>query len=200
MIATKLFAATSRAISTRILVKSSSVASLFTTRITEAETLQQHRHGKINDSSSVHRFSTETKDSKQNDADVKSPSIDAEFIFVADDNSDEEQDGDLPPDFDASKYTTEHDMKFPAMDGDDDDVADSGRVVKWYKKEGSIIRRNDTICDVELETFTFGMDSDDEGITIMGKIHVAGGENAELVKPHTPICTILHLTPDEAET
>jgi len=35
------------------------------------------------------------------------------------------------------------------------------------------------------------MDSDDEGITIMGEIHVPAG-HAKPVKPETVLCTILH--------
>lgn len=71
------------------------------------------------------------------------------------------------------------------------DLESDGKVEKWYKNEGDIIRRGDVICDIELEQFSFAMESDDEGMTIMGEIHVPAGED-ETVSPGTPLCTILH--------
>jgi len=45
---------------------------------------------------------------------------------------------------DRSKFTNEVKFRMPDMAGD-------GKVSKWYKSEGDIIRRKDTICDIELE-------------------------------------------------
>lgn len=47
-------------------------------------------------------------------------------------------------DIDKSIYTDEVKLKMPDMDGD-------GKVLKWYKAEGDIIKRKDTLCDIELE-------------------------------------------------
>eukprot|EP00525_Craspedostauros_australis_P005578 CAMPEP_0198126234 /NCGR_PEP_ID=MMETSP1442-20131203/44334_1 /TAXON_ID= /ORGANISM="Craspedostauros australis, Strain CCMP3328" /LENGTH=262 /DNA_ID=CAMNT_0043785983 /DNA_START=70 /DNA_END=858 /DNA_ORIENTATION=- len=48
------------------------------------------------------------------------------------------------------------------------------RILKWYKRPGDIIRRDDTLCDIETPLFTFGMviDDDDHEESIMGEIHV----------------------------
>jgi len=48
--------------------------------------------------------------------------------------------------------------------------------------------------NVELQDFTFGMDSDDDTATMMGKMYVDEGEE---VQPGTPICVILH--PEDEE-
>lgn len=49
---------------------------------------------------------------------------------------------------DRSLYVHEVKMKMPDMGSDDDPV---GKVAKWYKKEGDLIHRKDTLCDIELE-------------------------------------------------
>jgi biotin carboxyl carrier protein len=65
-----------------------------------------------------------------------------------------------------------------------------GMILRWYKKEGDIIHHDETICDIETEMFTFGMDVEDENEGIMKEILVK--EGGDYVKPGTPICTILH--------
>eukprot|EP00591_Stephanopyxis_turris_P010303 CAMPEP_0195518572 /NCGR_PEP_ID=MMETSP0794_2-20130614/13198_1 /TAXON_ID=515487 /ORGANISM="Stephanopyxis turris, Strain CCMP 815" /LENGTH=163 /DNA_ID=CAMNT_0040647571 /DNA_START=176 /DNA_END=667 /DNA_ORIENTATION=+ len=97
-------------------------------------------------------------------------------------------------DVDRSNYTQEVAFVMPDMDMYDDD---GGRVVKWYKESGDLIRRGDTICDVALEAFTFGMDSDDEGVTIMGEIHVPEN-HPDPVMEGTTLCTILHAEEDDS--
>lgn len=65
-----------------------------------------------------------------------------------------------------------------------------GKILRWYKKEGDIIRHDETICDIETEMFTFGMDVEDENEGIMKEILVK--EGGGFVKPGTPICSIMH--------
>jgi len=93
-------------------------------------------------------------------------------------------DSPITVDLDRSKFTHEVKFKLPDMEGD-------GRVRKWFKKEGDIIQRKDILCEIELESFSFSVDSDDEGFTIMGEIHVPEG-HADPIKPGTTLCTILH--------
>ena len=82
---------------------------------------------------------------------------------------------------DPSKFTHAVDIKFP-------DVAGKGTIV-WNKKEGDLIQRGELICDIVLEDFSFGIESEDETDTLMGEILVLADET---VQPETPICTILH--------
>lgn len=65
-----------------------------------------------------------------------------------------------------------------------------GKILRWYKKEGDIIHHDETICDIETEMFTFGMDVEDESEGIMKEILVK--EGGDFVKTGTPICTIMH--------
>ncbi len=44
---------------------------------------------------------------------------------------------------------------------------------------------------VNIKSFSFTVDSDDEGITIMGELHIPE-DHTEPVKPGTVLCTILH--------
>eukprot|EP00557_Chaetoceros_sp_GSL56_P006837 CAMPEP_0176497288 /NCGR_PEP_ID=MMETSP0200_2-20121128/11642_1 /TAXON_ID=947934 /ORGANISM="Chaetoceros sp., Strain GSL56" /LENGTH=157 /DNA_ID=CAMNT_0017895287 /DNA_START=331 /DNA_END=804 /DNA_ORIENTATION=+ len=71
------------------------------------------------------------------------------------------------------------------------DMHAKGKISKWYKQEGDIVRPNDTICDIETDLFTFGMDVEDENEGIMKEILVQEGDE-ESLKPGTPICTIMH--------
>ena len=54
----------------------------------------------------------------------------------------EEKEG---PEIDRSKYTHVVKFKLPDMDQGD------GKVTKWYKAEGDLIHRKETICEIELE-------------------------------------------------
>jgi biotin carboxyl carrier protein len=71
------------------------------------------------------------------------------------------------------------------------DIHAKGKILKWYKQEGDIVRPDDTICDIETDLFTFGMDVEDENEGIMKEILVKEGDE-ESLKPGTPICTIMH--------
>jgi len=83
---------------------------------------------------------------------------------------------------DASKYTHEVKVEMP-------DIGDlkGGNIEKWYKQPGDIIHRDDIICDIRTESFTFGMVTDDDFDSMMGKILVE--EESGMVDPGTVIFT-----------
>lgn len=83
---------------------------------------------------------------------------------------------------DTSKYTHEIKVEMP-------DVGDlsGGTIETWYKKPGDIIRRDEVICDIRTEAFTFGMMTDDDFDSVMGEILVE--EESGMVEPGTVICT-----------
>jgi len=85
---------------------------------------------------------------------------------------------------DMSLFTETVEIRMPDM-GEGE-----GKVLKWFKREGDIINRGDQLCDIQTPDFTFGMDTDDEGITIMGEIIVPAGSDA--VADDALICTVLH--------
>lgn len=83
---------------------------------------------------------------------------------------------------DKSKYTHEVKVEMP-------DIGDlkGGIIEKWYKQPGDIIHRDDAICDIRTESFTFGMVTDDDFDSIMGQILVE--EESGMVDPGTVIFT-----------
>ena len=83
---------------------------------------------------------------------------------------------------DTSKFTHEIKVEMP-------DVGDStgGTIETWYKKPGDIIQRDEVICDIRTEQFTFGMLTDDDFDSVMGEILVE--EESGVVEPGTVICT-----------
>ena len=87
---------------------------------------------------------------------------------------------------DVSKFTHAVELKFP-------DVAGKG-YVSWNKAEGDLIKRGDTICDVVLEDFSFGIESEDDTHTLMGNILI---KDEETIEPDTLICSIMHPEPDQ---
>ncbi|KAL9191046.1 hypothetical protein ACHAXT_000752 [Thalassiosira profunda] len=70
-----------------------------------------------------------------------------------------------------------------------------GVIEKWYKKEGDLIKRDEVICDIRTELFTFGMLTDDDFDSIMGEILVPE-ETDHPIEPGTVICTTLHKDTD----
>lgn len=87
---------------------------------------------------------------------------------------------------DPEEYTREVSVSMPDTDGNNS----KGRIVKWYFEEGDLIDANDTICDIETDLFTFGMDIEEENGGILKEILVPVGE--EKYDPGTPICIIMH--------
>jgi len=97
---------------------------------------------------------------------------------------------------DLTKYTKEIKVKIPELVENQ-----TIKIVKWYKQPGDIIYPDDTICDIETELFTFGMDVDDECLGVMKEIILEEGR--ETNDSHTPLCIILHedeKTGDDGET
>lgn len=70
-----------------------------------------------------------------------------------------------------------------------DDV--EGRIVKWYKDEGDVVLGDDVLCDVESDSCSFGMRTDDEHPALMGPI-LAPASDTEKVAKDTVICILLH--------
>lgn len=93
------------------------------------------------------------------------------------------------PELDRSQYTEEIKVRMPDM-GEGE-----GKVLEWYKKEGDVIKRGDILCDIETPDFTFGMETEDEGYAIMGKILVEAP--SEAVKDGEVICILLHEAKEE---
>mmetsp|Transcript_29997 Transcript_29997/g.36558 ORF Transcript_29997/g.36558 Transcript_29997/m.36558 type:complete len:216 (+) Transcript_29997:94-741(+) len=124
------------------------------------------------------------------------PEVEHEYIsdneeFVAKERASENTPRKERPDgFDESKYTQLVPVALPDIGGDGDGSSE-GKVAKWHKSEGELIHRGDLICDIENKLFTFGMTSDDEGVTIMKEIMVS--EGGEWLEPGTVIYTTLHL-------
>eukprot|EP00559_Dactyliosolen_fragilissimus_P003577 CAMPEP_0184864224 /NCGR_PEP_ID=MMETSP0580-20130426/14152_1 /TAXON_ID=1118495 /ORGANISM="Dactyliosolen fragilissimus" /LENGTH=133 /DNA_ID=CAMNT_0027362917 /DNA_START=161 /DNA_END=562 /DNA_ORIENTATION=- len=85
---------------------------------------------------------------------------------------------------DVSKYTSDYFLKLPDLG------EEGGKISKWYKQEGELIKQDDVLCDIETELFTFGMDYDDDCLGIMGKI--LEPEGSDKLKPGQPLCIILH--------
>ena len=83
---------------------------------------------------------------------------------------------------DKSKYTHEVKVEMP-------DIGDlkGGTIETWYKRPGDVIHRDDVVCDIRTEDFTFGMVTDDDFDSIMGKILVE--EESGVVDPGTVIFT-----------
>lgn len=75
-------------------------------------------------------------------------------------------------------------MKMPDM-GEGD-----GKILTWYKEEGDIVKRGDVLCDIETDDFTFGMETDDEQLGIMGSILVPAP--SEKIPDGQVICILLH--------
>lgn len=108
-------------------------------------------------------------------------------------NQEEEEEGDEiikiygdRPEYDSttdtSKYTHEVKVQMP-------DIGDQigGAIETWYKQPGDIIHRDEVICDIRTEEFTFGMMTDDDFDSVMGEILVE--EESGVVEPGTPIFT-----------
>ncbi|KAL3822231.1 hypothetical protein ACHAXA_000671 [Cyclostephanos tholiformis] len=85
-------------------------------------------------------------------------------------------------DIDRAKFTHEVKIEVPDV-GDDIECV----IQKWHKKEGDLIKRDEVICDIRTKLFTFGMLTDDDYDSIMGKILIQ--EESDPIRPGTVICT-----------
>ena len=125
----------------------------------------------------------------EDDPKLEEPKLTIQHIDAAADDAAKNETApptDSPPvEINLAEYTQKITIELPDLGGG------KGKVLKWYKKEGDVVRFDDTICDIQTELFTFGMDVEDENEGIMEEILVKEGEDAWL-QPGTPICTILH--------
>ena len=91
---------------------------------------------------------------------------------------------------DTSKYTDPIPIPMPDLGTSNGNSPDRYSLVKeWFFKKGDIIQHEDVLCDIETPDFTFGMETDDEGITVMGDILVPVGQP---VPEGTVLCYTLH--------
>jgi hypothetical protein len=98
---------------------------------------------------------------------------------------------------DRSKYTVEIPVKMPDLGTSHDNKPDRYSLVKeWFFQAGDIIQREDVLCDIQTPDFTFGMESDDEGVSIMGSVLVDAGKP---VPDGTVICVLLHESKNSPE-
>ena len=99
------------------------------------------------------------------------------------------QDKTLPrPVLDPAKYQQKVPVRMPDMG------EGNGKILKWYKKEGDVILREDILCDIETPDFVFGMETDDEHPAIMGEILVEAPSKE--IEDDTIICYLLHPSDD----
>jgi len=84
---------------------------------------------------------------------------------------------------------TEVEVRVPDM-GFGDGSNERYRVMEWFKKEGDVVHRGDVLCDVETPDFTYGMETDDEHDTVIGRIFVDAP--SDYLREGDVICTLLH--------
>jgi Biotin-requiring enzyme len=91
---------------------------------------------------------------------------------------------------DRSKYTNPIPIPMPDLGTSNGNSPDRYSLVKeWFFQKGDIIQHEDVLCDIQTPDFTFGMETDDEGITIMGDILVPAGQP---VPDGTVLCYTFH--------
>lgn len=86
---------------------------------------------------------------------------------------------------DRTKFTQEIPVKMPDLGNS----AGTSKVVKWYFAPGDVIQRGDVLCDIETPDFTFGMETDDEELGVLGEISV---ETGVPVPDNEVICILYH--------
>jgi len=151
-----------------------------------------HQQRQKSDNTSANKNQTPTK--KENETEETNDTIDVPVYheFSKDDDGEDantKRHG-FPEGFDKSKFTEEVKIRMPDLG------EDNARVRKWHKKEGDLIKWNDVLCDIEVESFEFGMVTDDECDAIMGPIFVPANTEKP-VKDGEVLCIVLH--PEEEE-
>lgn len=94
--------------------------------------------------------------------------------------------GTTTPDVDRSRFTEEVPVRMPDMGSPDG----SYKIVEWFKSEGDVVHRDDILCDIETPDFTYGLETEDENLAILGKIHFDAP--SEGLSDGQVICTLLH--------
>jgi len=77
------------------------------------------------------------------------------------------------------------------------EIGGGGKVIKWYKDPGDLVKFDDMLCDIETNKFTFGMATEDEGECTMGEILVRINEECD---DGQEICYILQKQQAESDT
>jgi Biotin-requiring enzyme len=91
---------------------------------------------------------------------------------------------------DRSKYTEIVPIRMPDLGTSRDNAPDRlSRVQKWFLDPGAILQQGDVLCDIQTPDFTFGMETDDEELGIMGEILVPAGQP---VPDGTVLCHVYH--------
>lgn len=91
---------------------------------------------------------------------------------------------------DRSKYTEVVPVRMPDLGTSHDNAPDRCSLVKeWFFAPGSVIQRQDVLCDIQTPEFTFGMETDDEELAILGEILVPAGQP---VPDGTVLCNLYH--------
>lgn len=96
------------------------------------------------------------------------------------------------PELDVTKFTVRIELKMPDMG------EGGGKILKWYKEPGDIVKREDVLCDIETPDFTFGMETDDEQLALMGEILVEAPSGT--IQDNEVICVLLHEEKKPKET
>jgi hypothetical protein len=72
---------------------------------------------------------------------------------------------------DRSKYTEVVPVRMPDLGTSQDNAPDRlSQVQEWFFQPGTIVQRGNVLCDIATPDFTFGMETDDEELGIMGEI------------------------------
>jgi hypothetical protein len=91
---------------------------------------------------------------------------------------------------DRSKFTDKIPVPMPDLGTSNGNSPDRlSKINEWFFKPGDIVQHEDVLCDIETPEFTFGMETDDEEVTIMGEILVPVGTP---VPDGTVLCYMLH--------
>jgi pyruvate/2-oxoglutarate dehydrogenase complex dihydrolipoamide acyltransferase (E2) component len=63
-----------------------------------------------------------------------------------------------------------------------------GKVLKWYKREGDVIKYDDIILDIDTEDFSFGLTHDEEDEVL---IHQIVAQVDDVVKEGDVLCIVM---------
>mmetsp|Transcript_17558 Transcript_17558/g.31723 ORF Transcript_17558/g.31723 Transcript_17558/m.31723 type:complete len:195 (+) Transcript_17558:43-627(+) len=145
--------------------------------------------------SSFRWFSNESSNNNKNENNKEDTITTPEATVTITDEADhyEQSDPSTTKHLDKSEFTQEVKITMPDMG------ESTAKVVKWYKNEGDLVQRNDVLCDIETEDFTFGLTIDDEEDGIMGTI-VVPADSETNVDDGDLLCIVLHRgDPDETK-
>ena len=138
-------------------------------------------------SNTTRNHSEKGQNSTDNDGSKKQELAGATITFSEKDLDIEDDEASTKVNDDTGKglYKVEIPIRMPDM-GEGEN-----KILKWYKRPGDWIKRNDILCDIQTPDFTFGLVTEDECDAVMGEIfYEASADNA--VDDEAIICCILH--------